>query len=142
MRKLTEKFRQLLQHPGGRYLVIGGSVYVLELLIILVSQRLGASAVVAVSLSFWTGLIASFALQKLVTFGDKRLHHKILLPQILIFSLLVLFNYGFTLLMIKLLDNLMPVVVIRTLALAITVIWNFYLYRTRIFKSANIQNLP
>src|SRR4051812_34621007 len=89
---MMHKLKQLLKRPGYRYLVVGGSIYVLELIIIVAAQSLGASAVVAVGLSFWIGLIISFLLQKLVTFGDKRTHHKILITQVAAFSLLVLFN--------------------------------------------------
>ncbi len=118
-----------------RYLGIGISVYIFELVVIVVAQAAGASAVVAVALSFWLGLMVSFLLQKLVTFGDKRLHHKVLIPQIIAFSLLVLFNFGFTVLVTKLLVSFIPAVFTRTLALGITTLWNFYLYKTRIFKT-------
>lgn len=117
-----------------RYIIIGGSVYVFELGVIVVAQWLGAGSIVAIGLSFWLGLIVSFLLQKLVTFGDKRLHRGILLPQITAFSLLVLFNFSFTLLVAKLLEGVVPAVITRTLVLGITTIWNFYLYKTRIFK--------
>lgn len=132
---MTTKLKKLLERPGYRYLFVGGSVYLLELIIIVVAQALGASAVVAVGLSFWIGLVISFLLQKLVTFGDKRTHHKILIPQVIAFSLLVLFNFSFTVFVTSLLSNTIPAVVTRTIALAITTIWNFYLYRTRIFKT-------
>ena len=118
-----------------RYIIIGGSVYVFELLIIVVAQWLGASAIVAVGFSFWLGLIVSFILQKVVTFGDTRVHHRVLIPQVAAFSLLVLFNFGFTLLVAKLLSGVVPAVVTRTLALGVTTIWNFFLYKTRIFKT-------
>jgi len=117
-------------------LLIGGSVYLLELLVIVVAQKLGQSAVVAVGLSFWIGLCVSFILQKLVTFGDKRMHHRVLLPQVLAFSLLVVFNFSFTIAVTKLLQHVLPAVVTRTLALGITAIWNFYLYKTKIFKTS------
>lgn len=126
-----------LKKPFHRYLVIGVSVYVFELLVIIIAQAQGTSSVVAVGLSFWLGLLVSFGLQKLVTFGDKRLHHKILIPQVAAFSLLVLFNFGFTLLVTKLLSPPVPAVATRTVALGVTTIWNFYLYKTRIFKSAD-----
>lgn len=131
------KLRELRSSPRGRYLIIGGSVYLLELVVIVAAQRLGVSAVAAVGLSFWVGLVVSFGLQKIITFGDKWLHHRVLLPQIIAFSLLVLFNFGFTLLVTKLLSNVLPAVATRTLALAITTLWNFYLYRTRIFKTTD-----
>jgi putative flippase GtrA len=132
---IKTRLHKLLATPGGRYLVIGGSVYLLELVVIVVAQHLGASAVVAVGLSFWIGLMISFGLQKMITFGDKRLHHRVLIPQIVAYCLLVLFNFGFTLVVTKLLSSVIPAVATRTLALAITTLWNFYLYRTRIFKT-------
>lgn len=132
---MNRRFKALLSTPGRRYVAIGGSVYLLELLVIVIAQGFGSSAVVAVGLSFWIGLMVSFILQKVITFDDKRTSHHILLPQIAAFSLLVLFNFGFTLLVTKLLVNVLPAVATRTLALGITTIWNFYLYKTRIFKS-------
>jgi putative flippase GtrA len=130
MKAFTRKF---LARSSGRYLIVGGSVYVLELLIIVTAQKLGLSPVWAVALSFWIGTGVSFLLQKFVTFGDKRTHHKIVIPQLLAVTALVLFNFGFTILMTHLFAHHLPTVVVRTLALGITTIWNFYLYRTRIF---------
>jgi putative flippase GtrA len=129
------KLTNLLTKPGVRYLLVGGSVYIFELAVIIVAQHQGASAVGAVALSFFLGTIVSFLLQKLVTFNDKRMHHKILIPQLIAMVLLVLFNFGFTLLVTKLLAHVVPAVVSRTLALLTTTVWNFYLYRTKIFKS-------
>jgi len=131
---MTAKLKAFLRRPFGRYLVVGVSVYIFELVVIFVAQHLGANAVVAVGLSFWLGLMVSFVLQKFVTFGDKRTHHRILLPQLMAVTALVLFNFGFTVLVAQLLSHVFPAVVIRTLALGVTTIWNFYLYKTRIFK--------
>ncbi len=135
---MEARVKSFLARPLGRYLVIGGSVYVLELIVIVAAQALGASPTVAVGISFWVGLIISFLLTKLVTFGDKRTHHKVLLPQIIAFSLLVLFNFGFTVLVTSWLQSILPPVVTRTIALGVTTIWNFYLYRTRIFKTDEV----
>jgi putative flippase GtrA len=125
----------LLKRPGVRYLIVGGSIYGLELVIIVLAIHRGASNALAVGLSFWIGVAASFLLQKLFTFGDRRMHHKILLPQIIAVTLLVFFNFGFTLVVTELLQDYVPAVVTRTIALGLTTIWNFYLYKTRIFKS-------
>ena len=126
LNKLSPRFK--------RYLIIGISVYIFELAVIVVAQQMGASPVLAVALSFWLGLLMSFVLQKVIAFGDKRMHHKVLIPQVVAFSLLVLFNFGFTVLVTKLLAEWIPAVVTRTIALGITTIWNFYLYKTRIFN--------
>jgi len=132
----VNKIKEMLRKPRYRYLIIGGSVYIFELLVILLAQAFGASAVWAVAISFCLGTLVSFFLQKLVTFGDKRMHHRILIPQLIATSLLILWNLGFSVLLTKLLQNHFPAVVSRTLALAITTIWNFYLYKTRIFKNS------
>jgi putative flippase GtrA len=132
--RVIPKIRKLLQRPIVRYLLVGGSVYIFELAVIVVFQHNGANAVTAVAWSFILGTLVSFALQKIVTFGDKRMHHKILLPQLLATCALVLFNFGFTITVTYLLASIVPAVVSRTVALLTTTIWNFYLYRTRIFK--------
>ncbi|HEV7454684.1 MAG TPA: GtrA family protein [Candidatus Saccharimonadales bacterium] len=131
------KIKLDLSKPFHRYLVIGVSVYLFELAVIAIAQLLGAGPVLAVALSFWLGLLVSFGLQKIVTFNDKRLHHRILIPQVVAVSLLVMFNFGFTVLVTKLLSPPVPAVITRTLALGITTLWNFYLYRTRIFNNSD-----
>ncbi len=128
------RLRALAAKPFHRYLVIGGTVYVFELTVIVLVQWLGASPVWAVAISYTLGTLVSFFLQKLVTFGDKRMHHRILLPQLIATTVLVLWNFGFSVLLAGLLSQRLPTVVIRTLALGVTTIWNFYLYKTRIFK--------
>jgi putative flippase GtrA len=127
--------RELMKKPGMRYLIVGGSVYLLELVVIVLAQYWGATAVEAVGIAFFVGLVVSFLFQKLFTFGDKRTHHKVLIPQIIAVTLLVLFNFGFSLLVTKLLQNHLSAVLTRTLALGVTTVWNFYLYRTRIFNN-------
>lgn len=136
---MKSRIDRLLARKSARYLIVGGSVYLFEIVIIVIAQYFGASAVLAVTLSFWIGLVASFLLQKFFAFGDKRLHRRILLPQAVAFATLVLFNFGFNLVATKLLELYLPAVVIRTLTLAATTLWNFYIYRTRIFKSEDKQ---
>lgn len=133
--------KRLLARPGIRYVVVGGSVYVLELIVILVAQRYGATPTEAVTLSFLVGLAVSFLLQKLFTFGDKRMHHRIVLPQLIAVTLLVLFNLAFTIVLTRVLQAVMPPVITRTLALAVTTIWNFYLYKTKIFKRSETSGM-
>lgn len=136
---MIARLRTLLQRPIYRYLIVGGSIYLFEVAVILVAQWFGAGPVLAVAISFCLGTIVSFWLQKLVTFSDKRMHHKLLAIQFIATSLLVLFNLLFTLLVVKLLATYLVAVVSRTIALVITTTWNFFLYKTRIF---NTDSLP
>ena len=114
-------------------------MYLLEMIIILLAQQLGASAVMAVAISFWVGLVVSFALTKFVTFSDNRKHARIVVPQMLAFGLLVLFNFGFALFVAKILSNTFPAVVNRTISICITTIWNYFLYKKHIFTNV-IEN--
>ena len=125
-----------LKRPGIRYLFVGGTVYAFELAVIVLAQAYGATAVWAVAISFCLGTAVSFFLQKLITFNDKRMHRRILIPQLIATVLLILWNLGFSVLLTKLLQHHLPAVVTRTVALLITTIWNFYLYKTRIFKNS------
>jgi len=129
------KLTSLLSRPGYKYVAVGGTVYLFELAVILVAQHLGAGPVLAVALSYCIGTMMAFLLQKLFTFGDKRMHHKILVPQLIAMLCLVLFNFGFTVLLARLLAHRVPAIVSRSIAIGITTVWNFYLYKTHIFKS-------
>ena len=129
------KLKSLLARPGYRYLLIGGSVYGLELVIIVIAQHYGASAPLAVGISFCIGTLISFFLQKLVTFNDKRMHRRVLVTQMFATTLLIGWNLAFSVIVTKVLEDKVPAVLTRTLALGITTIWNFYIYKTRIFKA-------
>ncbi len=119
-----------------RYIIIGLSVYALELLIIGLALHFGASSTVAVAISFWIGLAVSFVLQKFITFGDHRMHHKVVLMQVLAYAALVATNFSFTVGLTALLAPPLPAAVVRTVALGVTTLWNFALYKTKIFKNA------
>ncbi len=133
---MKEAYTALLSRPFVRYLLVGGSAYVLELVVIVIARAKGVSNVTAVALSFGVGLVYSFGLQKFFSFGDKRTHRKVLVRQIIMTSVLVVFNFIFTLVVTALLQHMLPAVVTRTIAIGATTIWNFYLYKTRVFATA------
>ena len=126
---------QLWSRPGVRYIFFGGTIFLLELAIIALAQHAGASSVIAVGIAFWLGMVVSFTSHKLVTFSDKRMHYRIVSLQAGLYSLLVLWNFGFTLLVTAALQDHVPATVTRTIALLVTTVWNFYLYKTKIFRA-------
>ncbi len=136
---MKESYSKLLSRPFVRYLLVGGSAYILELLVIVIARIEGASNIVAVALSFWVGLVYSFILQKFFSFGDKRTHRKVLLPQMLMAAALVIFNFTFTIVITDLLQHVLPAIITRTVAIAATTIWNFRLYKTRVFNEVVID---
>lgn len=138
---MNQKFRAIIARPFARYLIIGVSVYLFELVVIFVAQHLGATALVAVALSYWLGFLVSFGLQKFITFGDTRMHHRVIVSQLIATALLIGFNFIFTLFVTRSLTGIVSPMVSRTLALGMTTVWNFYLYRTRIFKAPSNQKI-
>jgi putative flippase GtrA len=117
-----------------RYLVIGVSAFLVELVILFSAQAAGVPGTLAVAISFIVGTAISFLLQKVIAFKDRRFHKKIVFSQALLYVVLVVFNFAFTVLAVWLLERYFPVALIRTVALATTVIWNYYLYKTWIFN--------
>lgn len=113
-----------------RYLIAGGTAYVVEMAT-LYSLRIGLelSPVRSVAVSFWAGFLVAFTLQKLITFRNYVRHARGLARQIIGYSLLVLWNYVFTLLMVRLWSGLASVFVIRTLVIIVIMSWNFAAYR-------------
>lgn len=112
-----------------RYIVVGACSYLIEMMA-LFSLRYGLklSPIKAVAISFWVGLVVAFVLQKLITFKnyDKRAH--IVIGQMAAYGLLVAWNYGFTLVGVKLLSRSVSVFIIRTTAILIITSWNFIVY--------------
>jgi putative flippase GtrA len=131
---MRQRLHDLRQSRPLRYLFIGGVSYVVEMAaLLLLVKTFSISSTLAVAISFWIGLTTSFTLQKYVAFkntgGDKKTFGK----QVLLYGALVLFNYSFTLLFVGVLSPVFGLILTRTLALLLTVSWNYLLYQ-RIFK--------
>lgn len=125
----------LWQRRLPRYVVVGLLAYLLEAACLLVLGRQpGFSPTAAVAVSFWVGLITSFWLQKRLTYLNHDLSAKSLGRQGLAYGLLVIWNYGFSLLLVRWLGGRFGALPVRTAAIAIITSWNFLLYGY-VFKS-------
>lgn len=137
----------------ARYLFVGGASYAIELGVMYLLLFIGLSSVMSVGVAFWFGLLVAFFLQKAFTFKDSGTSKKRTTLQFALYGALVAFNYVFTLLLVAYSDTIggavfglvknLPIVgdiesfnllFTRSLALGITIIWNFLLYRHVIFK--------
>lgn len=122
--------QKLVQHQIVRYLFIGGLSFVIEISVLFaLNQLLHVPPTISVAISFWVGFIIAYILQKLVTFQNKEKSKRALAKQLAGYTLLVLWNYGFTLLVVELFQNNISVVVLRTIVIVITTIWNYALYK-------------
>ena len=129
---------RLIQHIKTstllRYIIVGGTSYAIELSVLLLLVRVfDFNTTLAVSIGFWLGLVISFLLQKFLAFKNTDTRARRLTIQTVYYALLVLFNYGFTLLFVHLLEPFIDLSIARTLALIITTAWNYIIYKKVIF---------
>jgi len=122
--------------------VVGGLSYLFEMTAILLLKKIfSLTNVEAVTISYWIGLGVAFILQKIITFSnlDKRLH--IIGKQVIIYVVLVLFNYSLNILAVDIFAKDSNVYLIRTLVILFCTLINFPVYKI-IFsnKSNSIQN--
>lgn len=120
-----------------RYILVGGSAYLLEIgALYYLRHQLEFSALVSVAISFWIGFVIAFVLQKLVTFQNYEKNKRTVAKQVAYYSLLVLWNYLFTLILVKLFSDETSVIILRTIAIVIITSWNYIAYQS-IFKRAS-----
>lgn len=125
----------LLNKQIVRYILAGGLAFMAEILVLLsLNKLLGMSATIATAVAFWVGLCASFGLQKIIAFNDYQKELRAISRQIVLYLLLVLTNYGFTVGVVSIFDE-KHLLISRTGALVATTLWNFFVYNNLIFKS-------
>lgn len=116
-------------HQLLRYIAVGGTAYVLEMASLFGLKKVaGLGNIQAVAVSFWFGLLVAFFMQKIITFRNKHFSAKHLTKQGLGYAALVLWNYGFTILVVALLQHRLSVFVVRTFAILCITLWNYRLY--------------
>lgn len=131
---ISRLIRQVKTSTLLRYIIVGGTSYAIELsVLLLLVHVLHFNTTLAVSIGFWLGLVISFLLQKFLAFKNTDTRARRLTIQTVYYALLVLFNYGFTLLFVHLLEPFIDLSIARTLALIITTAWNYIIYKKVIF---------
>lgn len=127
---------KLAKHAIVRYLAVGSVAYLTEMAVLYVLlHNLKLSAVAAVAISFWIGFVVAFVLQKWVTFQNYDKTVRTIAGQLVGYSVLVVWNYLFTLGAVKLFAATTSVFIIRTVVIVIITSWNFVIYGI-LFKSS------
>lgn len=123
-----------------RYLMVGGTAFVLELsTLYTLNHIVGLGPVQSVAISFWVGFIIAFILQKLITFRNYETHMHVILKQVIGYTILVAWNYAFTIAAVKILSREVSVLIIRTGVIVLTTTWNYLLYH-QLFKISAITH--
>jgi putative flippase GtrA len=113
---------------------VGGFAYVTEMGVLFMLQTwLHFSNVAAVAISFWIGFLMAFILQKYIAFQNHEVSRRAVARQLTAYSVLVVWNYLFTLGLVALLGQHMPAMFSRTFAIIVITAWNYEFYK-KIFK--------
>ncbi len=133
------KLQKILQRPIARYIFVGGLSYIVDIMVLIgLYEGIHTSRALAASASFWTGLVISFVLQKFVAFQDFQQEIKALSRQVVGYGMLVAFNYLLTVFIVSIFPG-KDIILSRTLAVALTTLWNFVIYRRLIFRATHPQ---
>lgn len=117
-----------------RYLVVGAVAFVIEMSALFILHNvLKFSSVTSVAISFWVGFAIAFILQKMVTFKNYQKSAKALSKQLVFYTILVSWNYVFSLSVVALLSENFSVYALRTGTIIVIICWNFIIYKL-IFK--------
>ncbi len=124
----------LLSRPLFRYIIIGGSTVVIDVgLLAVLKGAFGVNVYLAATVSYWASLLFNFSLNKFWTFEVKTntVHH------LFLYGVLIVINYFTGLAFIGALGRAhINYLVAKTMALAVTTVWNYFLYRYVIFVTA------
>ena len=134
--KVELLLKELKDPTARRYLIAGGSAFVTEYLLFLVTYKVfGLQVYVANSLSFCTGLLVSFSLNRLWAFRSQdfrlRGHHQFALYATLAIVNLFLINLIVGILKAQGLNPLIG----KLFAMIFIVCWNFFIFKKIIFKT-------
>lgn len=128
--------QNLIQNSLFRYVFVGGMAYIIDIgVLILCYEVLHTPRGVAAGVSFWAGLLFSFGMQKFVAFQDFQKEVKAISKQVFWYAGLVAFNYFLTIVVVSYFPG-KDIILSRTLAVAITTLWNYLIFKNIIFKSS------
>jgi putative flippase GtrA len=140
---MIDLLKRLLKESSlFRYVFVGGFTYLIDIGVLIgLYAGVHTSRALAASASFWVGLLFSFLLQKLIAFQDYQKEMRAISKQALAYGFLVAFNYGLTVFIVDQFPG-RDIVYSRTLAVAITTLWNYVLYKHVIFRKGSKSTGP
>jgi putative flippase GtrA len=125
-----------------RYFLVGMVAYLIDIGTLIGFYRyLHSSRAEAAAVSFWAGTLAGFVMQKFVAFQDYQKELKALSKQGASYAILLAFNYILTILIVDLFPG-RDIIYSRTLAVAMTTIWNYVVYKKLVFREPAAKHSP
>lgn len=136
----TSVLKSFFGHSAVRYLLVGGSAFVLDLALLgLFHEILGLPVWLASGLAFVLSFIYTFTMQRAFSFGGSSPHGQALLR----YSALVAFNTVATMGIVTLLSTTpLGWAGGKFLATAASTVWNYFAYRYWVFTAKSVAETP
>jgi putative flippase GtrA len=132
--KIIEITGYLYRHRFVRYLFVGGTTFVLDFgILYLLHGVFGLNLGASTSVAYWISISYNFFLNRYWTF-DAREKESLKRHLTTYFALLV-FNYLFTVAFVSILGEHFNYMVVKALAVVISMSWTYLIYKNYIFIS-------
>lgn len=127
----SNPFALLWQHSAVRYLVTGGFCFLVDVALLWLGHDvLGIPLAVATAIAFLLSFFVTYTLQRVVAFASDN----DVAPSVLRYTILVIANTVATTFIVWAVDALgAPWFVGKILAVIITTVWNYFIYRYWVF---------
>ncbi|HVO86370.1 MAG TPA: GtrA family protein [Candidatus Binatia bacterium] len=132
MQQVKDYSRYLYKHPLVRYIVVGGSTFIIDFgLLVVLHQKAGFGIALATSIAYWVAIAYNFFLNRSWTFSvaEKESLHKHLASYLILLG----FNYVFTVIFVSILSRHIYFGAAKALAVIIQTTWTYKVYKDYIF---------
>lgn len=122
----------LYKHPFIRYLIIGGSTFVLDLsLLVLLHGHFEVNLTIAASIGYWVSVTYNFLLNRWWVFSaqESRSLHK----HALLYASLLTVNYLYTVVGMNILTRYMTYELAKVFVIVFAITWTYPIYKHYIF---------
>lgn len=122
----------LYRHHFVRYLLVGGSTFVIDFGILYVLHgHFGLNLAASASVSYWISISYNFVLNRYWTFDARE--KASLARHVSTYFFLLVANYLFTVAFVSIVGEHINYVVAKALAVAIQMVWTYQVYKKVIF---------
>ncbi len=135
MQKIKDWSLYLYRHRLIRYLFVGGTTFIIdEGLLILLHGKANLWLPLALLIAYTTAFIYNFWLNRSWAFNASQT--KNLRQHIFPYTVLFLFNLGFTIVFVSLVSHVFSYALAKPLAVIIQVSWTYFIYKNIIFTDS------
>jgi putative flippase GtrA len=134
MKRALELTSYLYKHHFVRYLLVGGSTFVLDFAILYILHGVfDLNLAGSTSVAYWVSISYNFLLNRYWTFDARE--KESLTRHITAYFILLIFNYLFTVTFVSIVGEHINFVLAKAIAVAIQMVWTYKVYKKYIFIS-------